>query len=295
MPPALPWVAAGFGGAVGLLVGSFLNVVAFRLPRNCMSIVRPRSRCTSCLTPIAWFDNVPVLSWLVLGGRCRQCKERISLRYPAVELFTGALFFFVAWRAFISAGQDPRAPLSWLPVVTSWAILGGTIACSLIDWDWFIIPDEITKPLLALGLVVGSAYPEWHGGELPAMVANLKTPYAAYLAGAFASAFGAFVGGGAIYVAGVLGKLAFKKEAMGGGDVVYMAMWGTYIGWKGALLAIVIACFVGSFYGVGRMWVKKDHYLPFGPFLSIGCATMLLFGDRVYAFLRWYLQPLGNA
>ena len=271
------WVA--WAGVLGLLVGSFLNVCIFRLPRNCMSVVRPRSRCPKCRRLIAWYDNLPVLSWIALGGKCRSCKLPISPRYAAVELLTGLLFAFAAWRlralpAFEGASLFALHGL----------FIGALIASTFIDLEFRILPDEITLPGIAAGLAFSVAVPAVHGPP-PFWPAH------PHLASAVASLLGALVGGGAIYAVGVLGKLVFRKEAMGFGDVKFMAMVGAVLGWRGVLLTFVLACFLGSVFGVGKfLAVRRMGYVPFGPFLSGGALGMLLGSEYVDRALGWYMH-----
>jgi leader peptidase (prepilin peptidase)/N-methyltransferase len=271
-----------FSGLLGLLVGSFLNVCIFRLPRNCMSLVRPRSRCPKCLRLIAWYDNIPVASWLVLGGKCRGCRLPISPRYPLVELLTGALFLYAGWRELY--GSSAPGPDRAIRFVLETAFLGAMMACTFIDLDFRILPDEITIPGTLVGLGASAMFPFLHEGGMPL---TISSPHLASLA---VSALGALVGGGAIYGVGVLGKLLFRKEAMGLGDVKYMAMVGALLGWKGVLFTFLIACLCGALFGIGKLLaVRRMGYVPFGPFLSLGALVMLFWPHLVYRALRWYM------
>jgi leader peptidase (prepilin peptidase)/N-methyltransferase len=267
-----------FSGLLGLLIGSFLNVCIFRLPRNCMSIVRPRSRCPGCLAFIAWYDNFPVASWLVLRGKCRHCRAPIPVRYALVELLTGALYLYAGWRAIYGGGQAARF------AVEAW-FLGAMIVCTFIDLDFQILPDEITLSGVLIGLAASAAFPFLHAGSFPFAIRN---PFLSSLA---ASALGAVAGGGSIYAVGVAGKLLFRKEAMGFGDVKYMAMVGAVLGWRGALLTFVLACLIGSLFGIGKfIAVRRMGYVPFGPFLSTGALVMLFGSSLVDGALRSYLS-----
>ncbi|MBI2901174.1 MAG: prepilin peptidase [Planctomycetes bacterium] len=287
---APPLVFVLFAAAFGLLVGSFLNVCIFRLPRNCMSIVRPRSRCTKCLRLIAWYDNFPVFSYLALGGRCRGCGERISPRYPLVELLTGAVFTWAAY-AQIHHGAGSGSDRAVLFAVQ--AYLSATlIVCTFIDLDFRILPDEITLSGIVLGLVCGGAFPLLHGRMLPGLPWNL------HVRGLLASGLGAFVGGGTIYAVGVLGKLLFKKEAMGLGDVKLMAFLGAFLGWKSILLTLVLGCFVGAAYGIVQFFFTRKLrgvYVPFGPFLAAGAMTMIFLSPQVYGLLDGYMNLFRRA
>ena len=245
----------------GSVYGSFLNVVIHRLPRE-ESLVHPRSRCPRCKTPIAWYDNVPILSWLILGGRCRRCRKAISARYPLVEAATGLL-------AAALQRRWADAPPAWL--VASVLVCGALLAVALIDWDTFIIPDE-----LSLGLVVSGL---------------LAAPLNPYLSGAtwwepiLWSLFGAFCGFMMGWGMAAGGEFLFKKEALGGGDVKLLAGVGAWAGATGAFDCLMIGSLVGSIYGVRLLWAgkaKRSDPIPFGPFLAAGA---------VFNFFR--LLPLG--
>ncbi len=274
-----------FSGLFGLLVGSFLNVVIFRLPRNCMSLVKPRSRCPRCLHGIAWYDNIPVVSWLLLGGRCRSCRAPISPRYAFVELLTGALIFTAAWRQLCGEGAlRPGSEQAVVFAVHAW-FLGSLIACAFIDLDFRILPDEITIPGIVIAAAASAVFPFAHGGARPEGVAD------AHLGALAASGLGAFVGAGAVYLVGVLGKWVFRKEAMGLGDVKFMAMVGALLGWKGVTLTFLAACLFGSVYGIGRfIAVRRMGYVPFGPFLSAGAVVLLFWAPWVDRAVEAYLK-----
>jgi leader peptidase (prepilin peptidase)/N-methyltransferase len=285
-----------FSGVFGLTIGSFLNVCIFRLPRNCMSIVKPRSRCPKCLTWIAWYDNLPVVSWTLLGGKCRHCRNPISIRYTLVELLTGALFLYAGYRALylwphpqdqgmsrvVWVLLDPMAGARFL--VEAWFV-SALIVSTFIDFEFRILPDEITLSGVVIGLAASAAFPFLHAGDL--MQSAIREPHLASLA---ASGLGAVMGGGSIYLVGVLGKWVFRKEAMGFGDVKYMAMIGAVLGWRGVLLTFVIACLMGSIIGIGKyLAVRRMGYVPFGPFLSGGALTMLFWSPLVDRGIHAYM------
>lgn len=278
-----------FSGLFGLVAGSFLNVCIFRLPRNCMSVVRPRSRCPRCLGLIAWYDNIPLFSWIALGGRCRRCGAPVSTRYVVVELLTGVLFLCAGWRQLYGSSAAPpeRAVRFALEV----AFVGAMIACTFIDLEFRILPDEITIPGLLVALGASGLFPflqEWRP----------PFPREPHVAGLAASALGALAGGGAIYAVGRFGELLFRKEAMGLGDVKYMAMVGAVLGWRGVLLAFMLACLFGSIFGIGRfIAVRRMGYVPFGPFLSGGALVMLFAScwvDRAIGLYKDWVLRLGR-
>jgi leader peptidase (prepilin peptidase)/N-methyltransferase len=271
-----------FSGLLGLLVGSFLNVCIFRLPRNCMSLVRPRSRCPRCLALVAWYDNVPVASWIVLGGKCRRCRAPISPRYVLVELLTGVLFLYAGWRQLYGSAEP--GPDRAVRFAVEAAFVGAMIACTFIDLEFRILPDEITIPGTIVALGTSAIFPFLHA-PLPG---SIREPH---LAAAAMSALGALAGGGAIYLVGLLGRLIFRKEAMGLGDVKYMAMAGAILGWRGVLLTFVLACLFGSIFGVGKfIAVRRMGYVPFGPFLSAGAMAMLFGASWVDRAIQAYLR-----
>jgi leader peptidase (prepilin peptidase)/N-methyltransferase len=206
-------VLAALGGLFGLLFGSFLNVCISRWPSG-QSVVRPRSRCPKCGGAITARDNIPVVSWLLLRGKCRHCGNPISAMYPAVELLTGVIWAWCAWRWGLGADAF------------KWALFGTILlGIAMTDAREFIIPHEFSFGGLGIGLAFGFA-----GG----------------LGAGFGALDGAIFGAGLVYLIGMLGELAFRKEAMGGGDVAMMAMVGSFLGWQ----AVVATIFVGAAVGV---------------------------------------------
>ncbi|HVR84398.1 MAG TPA: prepilin peptidase, partial [Planctomycetota bacterium] len=201
-----------FSGLLGLNIGSFLNVCIFRLPRHCMSIVKPRSRCPKCLNWIAWYDNLPVVSWCALGGKCRHCKNPISIRYTLVELLTGALYLLAGWRALFAVAS-PGWPQAVDFAIDAW-LLGAMIVCTFIDLEFRILPDEVTVSGLVIGLMASAAFPFLHGstGPVPMGISlarafrwdpghglpwEIGEPHVASLV---ASVAGAVAGGGSIWI-----------------------------------------------------------------------------------------------
>ncbi len=248
LPPALALAAAI---AFGLCTGSFLNVVIARLPQG-KNIVFPRSACPRCGHLIAWYDNIPVASWLVLRGRCRSCGGPISWRYPAVEALTAGLFALALLR--FGAGPD---------LIVGLLFLGALLVITGIDLDHQIIPDEITVPGIAVGLL-----------------ANLVTGRVPWLD----SLLGIGVAGGVFFVI-----ILLSRGGMGGGDMKLGAMMGAFLGWKLGILAVLLGVLSGGLVAVvllalGRKG-RKDA-VPFGPFLALGGAVSLLWGEPI---LAWYL------
>lgn len=240
----------------GLLVGSFLNVCIWRLPRD-LSVVRPRSFCPQCRNPIAWFDNIPLVSFVLLGGKCRHCRARIPIRYPAVELLTAVLF----WAAFRLHGASPAA----LKLAVFAALLVGLI---FADLEERILPDEFTLGGLAAGFAFAALVPVEPG--LVSLFLAGAHPRLASLAEAAAGA--AFCAGG-IWLVGQLYYLIRGREGLGLGDVKMLGMIGAFLGLRQALLVMLLGSLIGSVSGLLYIRLaRKDaatYELPYGTFLGI--------------------------
>jgi len=240
-------------GVFGLLIGSFLNVCALRWPVD-ESVVRPRSRCPGCATGIAWYDNIPVLSWLILRGRCRGCKTRISIQYPMAELTMGLI-----WGGMVFLHG------------VEWEALRGALFLTILlgiamsDARFYIIPDQFSIGGTVLGLGLSFLAPGI------TLVQSLS---------------GAALGFSLLWFVAWAGEKAFKKEAMGGGDIKMMAMIGAFLGMQGVLLTI----FLGSFLGAvvfGPISIKTGKLVPFGIFLAAGAAVTYGWGE---ALINWYMN-----
>lgn len=241
-----------FALLLGLLLGSFLNVCIARLPKD-ESIVFPASRCPKCLAPIKFYDNIPVLSFLFLGGRCRSCREPISFKYPFVELLTGLVTALLAYKWWGS-------PL-WLGISLLSAYV--LIVMSVIDFETMMISDAFSLALFILGLAGSFSNPYFEGG------------WAERLA---SSGIGAAAGGGFIWLLALLGKKIYRKEAVGEGDIFLMGGIGALCGWQGVFTAVIMASFFGSVYGVSLLLLKRAErmsHMPFGPFLALGAVINL--------------------
>lgn len=240
----------------GLCAGSFLNVCISRLPAG-ESIVSPGSKCPSCGRPIRFYDNIPIISYLFLRARCRNCKEPISLRYPAVELFCGVLACLVVLRY----GFVLSAPVYFI-------FLASLVTVTFIDLDHRIIPDVISLPGIIAGLAVSPFLPEITAAQSFAGVA---------------------VGGGSLYAVAAGYHLLTGKEGMGGGDIKLLAMIGAFTGWQGVIFTIFAASASGTAVGLllmAAMGRNLKFAIPFGPFLSLGAAIYLFFGREL---IQWYL------
>ena len=288
-PPPLDWLFTITAGILGAMVGSFLNVCIHRLPCGHLSIVTPRSHCPNCGKTIAWYDNIPLLSWLLLAGACRHCRNPISPRYLLVELLTAALF--VIYTRWIILAPLPHFMVlppfqRWLVLIIAFFIIGHMIIITFIDIAYRIIPDGLTYPGIILAPIISACCPIFHP-EIP-LIAN------PHLAGAIAALVGILVGGGSLYIVGVIGKLVFRKDAMGFGDVKMMAMVGGLLGWDSALIIFFVACIIGTFLGIFLLLVTRDRYTPFGPYLAIGTLLTFLVKPKIL-YLCFTLWPQSIA
>lgn len=256
------WITLFFGFAFGTIVGSFLNVCIHRIPQG-KSIVAPSSHCPRCQTPIRFYDNIPLASFIILRGRCRGCQTPISFRYPLVEFLMGLFSLILLLRYGISTLY-----LIYL------AFFASLMLVSFIDLPHRIIPDVISLPGIVIGLVISLLHPQM----------SIKD-----------SLIGVLLGGGSLYVVASVYHVVTKREGMGGGDVKLLAMIGAFIGWKGVLFTILCSSFIGSVVGVTLMlWSSADskYAVPFGPFLSLGAIIYVLWGE---ALITWYLGFLRAA
>ncbi|MFN3295144.1 prepilin peptidase [Caldimonas sp.] len=275
------WLSPAALAVLGLCVGSFLNVVIHRLPLMLerqwrrdsaelleqplpddgepLSLLRPRSRCPQCGHHIRWYENVPVISWIVLRARCSACKAPISWRYPGVELLTAALFAGVAWKL----GPQPVA-LAWC------AVMATLVALTFIDWDTTLLPDQLTQPLLWGGLIAAAL-----GWTIPLSTAL----------------WGAVAGYLALWSVYWLFKLTTGKEGMGFGDFKLLAALGAWLGWNTLLPIALIASLIGAIVGIGMKLasrLREGRYVPFGPFLA-GAGVLVYFvgADTVLGWMGW--------
>jgi leader peptidase (prepilin peptidase)/N-methyltransferase len=262
----------------GLLIGSFLNVCIYRLPRD-LSVVRPRSYCPACEHPIAWYDNVPLVSYMLLGGKCRKCQSRIALRYPIVELSTGALFFLY----FLRLGPTLEA--------VKYCILGALLVGLLFsDLEERILPDEFTLGGAMIGLILSffvrvqdfAAHVFFWILRIPLDERSPVLSFAESVAGAVIPAF-------VLWLGGYLYEKVRKREGMGLGDVKMMIMIGAFLGMRDTILTMVIASVVGSVVGFIYIRVTRKevstYELPFGTFLALGAIVVTLIERNLF---DWY-------
>ena len=272
-----PLIDPVLAGAFGLLIGSFLNVVIYRLPKmlerqwaaECadlqgkpadeappFNLATPRSRCQTCGHPIRWYENIPVASYLALKGSCSACKTAISMRYPMVEMATGVLFAWCAWRWGISL------------TALAWCGFSATlVALTLIDWDTTLLPDDLTLPLLWAGLIASA-------------LRFTDVPLAQ-------SVWGAVAGYMSLWLVYQAFKLLTGKEGMGYGDFKLFAALGAWFGWQALVPIILMASVIGAVIGIGMKFassLREGGYVPFGPFLALAGLTAMIFGPS--AILR---------
>ncbi len=250
-----------FAGILGLAAGSFLNVCIYRLPRR-ESLVHPASRCPRCGRALNWFDNIPVVSWLVLGGRCRQCDAPISPQYPVIEIVTAIL-------AVLIVAITPPGSLLASRLVLAAAL----IVLFVIDLEHQILPNSITLPGIAVGFFF-----------------SLGTPQ-----GPIDSLLGILLGGGVLYVIAVGYYMLRGEEGMGMGDVKMLAMIGAFLGWRAVLLTLVLSSFAGAVVGVALVASSRGgmrYALPFGTFLAMGAVVSMLAGDAIISWYLGFYEPL---
>jgi leader peptidase (prepilin peptidase)/N-methyltransferase len=244
---------------LGLVLGSFLNVCIARWgaePKQ--SVVKPRSRCPQCGHEIAWYDNVPVVSWLLLRGRCRGCGKGISIQYPLVELATAAIWAYMAWRYGAS-----------LEALRGAAFATILLGIAMTDARSYIIPDEFSLGGLGVGIVF-AALAGW-----PALLDAV---------------IGAAAGFGLLWLVGAVGTKMFRQDAMGGGDIKMMAMVGAFVGWQGVLLTIFLGAVLGTIIFLPLTLVGRRALVPFGIFLALGALATWLAGPAIFEWYGGYLQ-----
>ncbi len=258
-------VGAGalFFFVLGLCLGSFSNVVIYRLPKG-LSVVSPSSRCPHCSVPIAWFDNIPLLSYFLLKGKCRHCAQTISWRYPLVEFLMGTLF----------AATFLRLGFSWT-LIESLILVFGLVTVSFIDFDHYLLPNVFTFSGMGLGLVGALLNPERSFWE---------------------SLFGVLLGGGFLWAIAKIYYWMRKEEGMGGGDVKLLAWIGAVLGWKAIPLVVLIASISGSLVGISIMYFQKKSLktmIPFGPYLALGAVVALLLGEiMIFPYFHFFFPGL---
>lgn len=243
----------------GLMTGSFLNVCIFRMPRE-ESVVFPRSYCPACKKQIAWYDNIPLGSFLVLGAKCRACKAPISWRYFGVELLTGLVWLYL-WLTHGWSIEFIRG-IFFLSVLT---------AITFADFETGLIPDALTLPGMVAGFILAGIQPQMMGETF-------------WAAGMWQSFLGILAGGGALWLTAVLGEKVFKKDSMGGGDIKLLAFTGAFLGWQGAVLVFFAAPFFALPFALYQRFIAKAETIPYGPYLALA-AVLVYFAPNLLEYL----------
>jgi leader peptidase (prepilin peptidase) / N-methyltransferase len=252
----------------GACIGSFLNVVVYRLPAK-LSLIHPPSRCPKCLHPLGKTENVPILGWLWLKGKCRWCKTPISPRYPIIETITGLLFLLIYTQfslSFLTFGY--------------WVLISWLLALALIDLDIMILPNQLTQSGLILGLIF-QGVKGWLSGGLTGLAYHLAW-----------GVIGMVIGIWSLDLIGFFGTIILRKSAMGGGDPKLFAMIGAWLGWKALLVSGFLACGIGTVFGFGGIFLKRlerFQRIPFGPFLALGALISVFWSDIIITIYQQFL------
>ena len=279
MDKGLIGILACFSFGLGACIASFLNVVIWRVPRG-ESIVSPPSHCPKCNAPIKWYQNIPILSWLALRGKCANCKAPISPRYILVEMLGGVLFLAAFWHYAWS--QVLFVPVAWV-----WISL--MIVGSMIDFDHKLLPDFVTVGGMLLGLATAAAQVlfGFYGRDI--------TQIGALLVPVWISVAGLVFGFGLLWLIRWLGSKAFKREAMGLGDVFLMGAVGALFGPVAVLVTLILSSVFGSVVGVSMIALSKTKFgkfveIPYGPYICMGCLAWMFWGPEL---VNWYLRLMG--
>ncbi|MDI6774543.1 MAG: A24 family peptidase [Verrucomicrobiota bacterium] len=286
LPPvwSLIWTLAVF--VFGACIGSFLNVCVYRIPRE-ISVNRPRrSFCPRCQHVIAWYDNIPLLSILLLRGRCRRCGGRISLRYFVVEALVAALFALV-WLQYCSPGGPPILGMTsiedWRLIPIYWLAVAGLTLGTFVDFDFLIIPDRVTLGGIALGLILSAAAPALHRAGI-------------WYQGLLRALLGASVGWGALWLVAQVGRLIFRRDAMGFGDVKLLGAIGAFLGWRAVLFVIMLSSLLGSVVGITLIAAGQKQLrsrIPYGPYLALAAVVWMLWGQGIWRlYLEFVFPPM---
>ena len=273
------YVICGFTFWLGACIASFLNVVIWRVPRG-ESIVSPPSHCPKCNAAIKWYQNIPILSWLALRGKCANCKEPISPRYIIVEAIGGVLFLsvFIQTQGVFAADRGLLPPFAMLSIVVMWIWVSLMIVGSMIDYDHKLLPDFVTVGGMVLGVVYGGIDSLLWGSWL--FLLN--------------SLGGLAFGFGLLWLIRWLGSKVFKREAMGMGDVFLMGAVGALFGPVAVIVTLILSSVFGSVVGVGMIALSKTKFgrfveIPYGPYICMGCLVWMFYGPKL---VNWYLALL---
>jgi len=269
--------------ALGACIGSFLNVCVYRIPRE-LSVVAPRSFCPACKKQIPWFCNVPIFSYVLLRGKCRFCGAGISPRYVLVEILTALLFLLAALKCSFLAqnpvlGLAPVTDCRLVPVY--WFVFSGLLLGTFVDMEHMIIPDRVTLGGIVAGLAISVVLPSLHGATrvLPALLASLG---------------GLGLGWGLMWSVAFFGRLLFRKDAMGFGDVKLLGAIGAFLGWRAVLFTVMLSSLAGSLTGISMVLLGRKEMqsrIPYGPFLALAAVVWILWGPRLWMAYLNILSP----
>ncbi|MBZ0135026.1 MAG: prepilin peptidase [Planctomycetes bacterium] len=315
-----PWFWLAWWFVVGSFVGSFINVVVYRLPRNCLSINNPkRSFCPSCKTQLKWKDNLPIVGWLWLRGKCRYCGVKFSIRYPGVELVTALLFLLAAWRVLYADGNISDQWQAWLTVFHIVAIAGVMLPWGLIDFDLTYIPHRLTFGPLLLFVPLGAHYhalnwglDTWHSNpgmfeigapqtavdHIPHLLFQFEPLWLNSIASVALTGVCASL---ALFFIGKIFNVVFRRrvkeiggESIHRADIYLMLLLGVMLGWPKLIAAFFLAIFLGAGFGIIQIAMKRGHGTPFGPYLAFGTIGAALFMDVLMGVYNWYMNLLQN-
>ncbi len=315
-----PWVIYPTLFILGSIIGSFLNVCIYRIPLSeefwpsLQQLWNRPSQCKRCRSHIRWQHNIPILGWLILRGRCRDCRAWISPRYPAIELLNALLFVLVYW---FEIGWGYSIPLKdsclWTPIgpdaipglgsmsptlyvhlryAFHMVLIEALLVATFIDFDLWIIPDGVTLPAMAVGFLGNAAIGRVH--LIPAWVEQTSLFVGAaprvpawfsehpHLHGLLLAVAGFIVGGGIVWIVRILGQWALRQEAMGFGDVVLMAMIGSFVGWQASVIIFFLAPVMAILVVLARLLVRRERAIPYGPYLSLATVVTLLFWAPIW-------------
>ncbi|WP_017325602.1 A24 family peptidase [Synechococcus sp. PCC 7336] len=266
------WPAWLLVATIGASIGSFLNVVVYRVPRQ-ISLVYPPSHCPNCKTRLGPTENIPIFGWLLLRGRCRHCRTPVPIRYPAVETLTMSLFLlcFAVWG------------LSW-QAVSGALLLSWLVPLALIDLETFLLPEELTRSALAVGFGLRLLLPLLEG----------RSGWSEIAASAIAGIGGAVLGILSLEIVGWIGLVLLGKDAMGGGDGKLLAAVGMWLGWQAVLVVLFVSCLTGTVGGIATLAIQRQQKwgkpIPFGPYLVLGSVAALFVGPQL---VQWYARLAG--
>ena len=285
---SLIFILGFFSFWLGACIASFLNVVIWRVPRG-ESIVSPPSHCPKCNALIKWYQNLPIVAWLALRGKCANCKEPISPRYIVIETIGGLLFLAVFLHYFVFLGASLVDPVAWIPVFVYWVWISLMIVGSMIDYDLQLLPDFVTVGGMILGLVANGFFDFIYWPLIAGATGFLWRPFLCE------SVLGLVLGFGLLWLIRFVGGKVFKREAMGLGDVFLMGAVGALFGPVAVLVTLILSSVFGSVVGIGMIMLSKARLgrlvaIPFGPYICMGCLAWMFWGNEI---VGWYLNLMG--